>query len=664
MLTEALRTSTLPVDAGSSKKENAHQDKWEVSIALPSHDQNLYSNSRSEEVLNFITSQRHDKDAGFATFAATARSSGKVLGHIHCQRWKGPVPLVVKEEAFKLGSVWGLQADSRDVAMSLITKSLEHLREIGCKCALAMTQTQNRDWFEGSSFAPGNLLTLDLAAYVTSVDNIEGVAIQTEDVSGDEVTVRHWERMWLECGVPKKMISPNFEKLTLDFIEHARSELGYINVVARSNHDGGVVGSASCQVWNGVVPNVCDNKIGTVWAVYVKPSYRRRGVARALMQRVVLHWKSLGCKHGILLHASDDGRRVYSKLGFRPNNCVVASLVTPMAKGKCEELRTPPEATIDSPSEEMVSELQSIDKLSNLSGTDVELLLRSLPTQLEAVFGSSKEGKSLIEAVQSVQGRHGVLNLLTEENNWLVKNSAKMGRGFDMKKLASDPTKLAEKFDRLAAKYDQWHVGNRSRVEDWVARMARAELPKGVSSKDTVVLDVACGIGLQAGVLRLGGFKGKIIGIDISKGMIARAKDRKIYDSAHAIDIHDGLSTLIGDHKVDLVICTGAMELLDRAKVLSEFARILKPGGHLWMSLQWDGCLDENGIPLPNPTGHQNIFGVKRHEAMQELDSAGFVIGKGCVEECSCAFRTPSPAGDGSFLPVPYLFIVAKRKLL
>ena len=79
--------------------------------------------------------------------------------------------------------------------------------------------------------------------------------------------------------------------------------------------------------------------------------------------------------------------------------------------------------------------------------------------------------------------------------------------------------------------------------------------------------------------------------------------------------------------------------------------------------MQWEGAVDKDGNVIPNPTAHQNVFGVTRQTAMQELDVAGFSVQGSFVEECKCAFRTPSPKGDETFLDVPYLFIAAKRKL-
>ncbi len=53
--------------------------------------------------------------------------------------------------------------------------------------------------------------------------------------------------------------------------------------------------------------------------IYVEPAWRRRGVAEALMRAVLSALAERGVRR-IVLHASDDGRRLYERLGFVPTN--------------------------------------------------------------------------------------------------------------------------------------------------------------------------------------------------------------------------------------------------------------------------------------------------------------------------------------------------------
>jgi GNAT superfamily N-acetyltransferase len=57
----------------------------------------------------------------------------------------------------------------------------------------------------------------------------------------------------------------------------------------------------------------------TVLNVYVDPEYRRRGIARMLMEVIVAWCRRQGFAD-IFLHASHDGRPLYEQLGFQQGN--------------------------------------------------------------------------------------------------------------------------------------------------------------------------------------------------------------------------------------------------------------------------------------------------------------------------------------------------------
>jgi len=51
--------------------------------------------------------------------------------------------------------------------------------------------------------------------------------------------------------------------------------------------------------------------------VYVEPAYRRRGIARRLME-VMVDWCRARGFASVYLHASDEGRPLYTSMGFEP----------------------------------------------------------------------------------------------------------------------------------------------------------------------------------------------------------------------------------------------------------------------------------------------------------------------------------------------------------
>jgi len=58
---------------------------------------------------------------------------------------------------------------------------------------------------------------------------------------------------------------------------------------------------------------------GTIVNVFTEPQWRRRGIAGRLVKEIIA-WSKNECLDRLLLHASDDGRSVYERLGFIAGN--------------------------------------------------------------------------------------------------------------------------------------------------------------------------------------------------------------------------------------------------------------------------------------------------------------------------------------------------------
>ncbi|MFC0111143.1 class I SAM-dependent methyltransferase [Kibdelosporangium aridum] len=102
------------------------------------------------------------------------------------------------------------------------------------------------------------------------------------------------------------------------------------------------------------------------------------------------------------------------------------------------------------------------------------------------------------------------------------------------------------------------------------------------------VVDVACGPGLYAGELVARG--ARVIGCDVSPRMIELARQRVPSGEFHVHDLNERLGWL-ADDSVDLVVFALAFEYVDqRAQLLRELRRVLRPGGALVLS-------------IPHPTG-------------------------------------------------------------
>jgi len=582
----------------------------------------------------------------YQTFLALDRDSN-VLGSASCQEWSGPMPTGLEGHFGKLGTVWGVfvkeEYRRRGIATALMQRVKDHWESIGChKGVLLHASEAGRRVYQDVGFHQGEMLTLDISSDVCpsqpSSHSSKGlVSIRAAGAAGDSTVVQHVAAARAEMGWRDFAID-DADSRVVTFIEEAR-ENNAAEVFTALLEDGTIIGSVVSQRWSGPLPQILCTEVfqlGSAWGLFVDPQHRGRGIGRALMQQCVEHWRSLQCLRGVIVHPTGNNGAAdfLSRLGWTAGNAMVVELSG---------------AVRDEVHPAMLARLRSRLGEALLSDHELQLMLNALPTQLATATSLSKsiEKQRVFKAVQEVQREHGTCVITGD--NWFTRNVCRFGAGFDMQQLCTDSEQLAAKFSQLSTKYDHWVLGNGSRVEEWLAQMAHQKLSTVNTSKMRAV-DVACGIGLPGQTLRLCDFGGEIVGLDVSPGMVQRTLARGAYDKAFVCDANKGL--LLPAAYADILICTGAMELLQHQVVLPEFHRVLKPGGQLWVSFQWAEAGQEN------PTKHQNICGCSVDMITRSLAAAGFEIEQ--LDRCECAFQTPSPKQDGTLLRVPYVFVIAQ----
>src|SRR5262249_6982495 len=81
-----------------------------------------------------------------------------------------------------------------------------------------------------------------------------------------------------------------------------------------------VVGGAGIVIsaWPGTLGQRTPRR-AMILNMYVEPDFRRRGVARSLMNEMI-HWCRENGFTQVGLHASDAGKALYEQLGFEPTN--------------------------------------------------------------------------------------------------------------------------------------------------------------------------------------------------------------------------------------------------------------------------------------------------------------------------------------------------------
>ena len=102
------------------------------------------------------------------------------------------------------------------------------------------------------------------------------------------------------------------------------------------------------------------------------------------------------------------------------------------------------------------------------------------------------------------------------------------------------------------------------------------------------VIDLGSGAGNDAFVARkLAGDKGKIIGIDFTEAMIARARENAEKLGFNNVEFRQGdiEDMPVTSNKADVIVSNCVLNLVpNKHKVFSEVCRVLKPGGHFSIS--------------------------------------------------------------------------------
>ena len=145
------------------------------------------------------------------------------------------------------------------------------------------------------------------------------------------------------------------------------------------------------------------------------------------------------------------------------------------------------------------------------------------------------------------------------------------------------PRVVAWTYDLVASRYDaikRFEPGD----ERW---FVAGPLLRGlVGIERPLVLDVATGTGRLLLALLRERFRGQIVGLDISPGMLLQAR-RKLrpYGDQVCLICEDASHLPFEDNTFDAVTCMESLEFMPRPlEVLSEMVRVLAPGGVLLLT--------------------------------------------------------------------------------
>ncbi len=150
-------------------------------------------------------------------------------------------------------------------------------------------------------------------------------------------------------------------------------------------------------------------------------------------------------------------------------------------------------------------------------------------------------------------------------------------------------------------------------LEEPVAHEILGALPPGTA------LDAACGTGRYTGFLADQGHR--VVGVDSSPDMLERARKRVPQAEFRRGDLHD---LPVPDGHVDIVVCALALSHVpDLRPVFTEFARVLRPGGHLVVTDVHHELVVLGSVPrVRRADGEPGLLPAFRHRAGDYLGAA------------------------------------------
>ncbi|XP_077448232.1 methyltransferase-like protein 27 isoform X2 [Stigmatopora argus] len=129
--------------------------------------------------------------------------------------------------------------------------------------------------------------------------------------------------------------------------------------------------------------------------------------------------------------------------------------------------------------------------------------------------------------------------------------------------------------------YDRW-------AQTYEQAAAKVSAHFSGDRQAATVLDVACGTGMVAKMMKKEGFQ-HFVGVDGSEGMLQRARQSGLYRDVKKALIGDGPLPVASD-EYDVVVITGALSSSHLPpKVIRELCRVAKAGGFICMTGKGDG---------------------------------------------------------------------------
>ena len=135
----------------------------------------------------------------------------------------------------------------------------------------------------------------------------------------------HRARMFQDMGLVPDKLFESYRMKALDRLSKALASGDYVGWLASETKAPEKVIAGAGVVIRVVPPfphrhengeiTIAEGRQGVIVNVFTEPEWRRRGIAKQLMKKIIA-WSRKQSLDDLVLHASDDGRALYEQLGF------------------------------------------------------------------------------------------------------------------------------------------------------------------------------------------------------------------------------------------------------------------------------------------------------------------------------------------------------------
>ena len=147
----------------------------------------------------------------------------------------------------------------------------------------------------------------------------EGISLRQATAKDAGTVALHRRSMFRDMGYENEKALDEMMTKFLPWVEAKLESQDYLAWFAITEGDV-VVAGAGLWLMDWPAHMVASSvKRGNILNVYTEPQFRRRGLARCLME-AGLDWCKANQIDLVILHASPEGRSVYESLGFSPSN--------------------------------------------------------------------------------------------------------------------------------------------------------------------------------------------------------------------------------------------------------------------------------------------------------------------------------------------------------